>query len=193
MQKGTFYLIVGASGSGKDTVICRTVSIIGRVFVPIKYTTRKPRKGEMKGREYHFVSERRFKRLKLFAKYTVYGASYGVGMKLLEKLEQGYDVFLNISNQLTYELKSKHQPTKIVFVFVSLKNLKQRMLQRGRDDDHEIEQRLQRAKENLNFLGNADFILNNNGKVKETVGSFVDYIIWNRLGNEFKDLGQDNV
>ena len=117
---------MGASGSGKDTVIKHTTSIIGRVFVPLKYCTRKPREGELQAREYNFVSERQFRKLRLFTKYDVYGASYGVGTRLMEELNKGYDVFLNISNRLTGEIKFKYPRTKVVYVFVSLDKLKER-------------------------------------------------------------------
>jgi guanylate kinase len=182
---GTLYLIVGASGSGKDTLIQHTTRIIGRVFVPIKYCTRKPRQGEMQGREYRFVSERQFRKLKLFTKYEVYGASYGVGTKLLQELSKGYDVFLNISNRLTGEIKARYPRTKVVYVFVSLDKLKERILMRRREDEKSIAERLERARENLNFIGNADFIVNNNGTVRESVASVASFVISNRMGDEF--------
>lgn len=182
---GTLYLIVGASGSGKDTVIQYTTRIIGRVFVPLKYCTRRPRQGEQQGREYYFLSEREFRKKKLFTKYDVYGASYGVGKRFIEELNKGYDVFLNISNRLTGEIKAKYPRTKVVYVFVSLDKLKERILMRRREDEKSIAERLTRAKENLNFIGNADFIVNNNGTVRESVASMASYVISNRMGDEF--------
>jgi len=181
---GTLYLIVGASGSGKDTIINHSAKILGRMFVPLKCTTRKPRAGERQGFDYNFVTGPRFKKMKLFTKYGVYGAEYGVGTKLLERLRQGFDVFLNISNRLTEDIKKRYPKTLVVYVYVSQENLRERIMVRNREDEKEIAQRLERARENLQFISNADFILNNNGSIIDSVTAFASYIMHNRINEE---------
>ena len=181
MKTGTLYLVVGASGSGKDTVINNVAQVIGNVFVPLKYTTRNIREGEVQEREYHFINEDQFAEMEFFTKYGVYGANYGVDNELLAHLEKGEDVLLNISNRLTTEIREKYAQTKIVYVFVSLNNLRNRILGRKRENDEEVNQRLKRAEENLQFLGNADYILDNNGSVEDSIKSTTNIIFNNRI------------
>lgn len=53
---GIFLAIGGPSGSGKSTVIRGLKSHFGNlIYESVTYTTRKPRKGEVDGRHYHFV------------------------------------------------------------------------------------------------------------------------------------------
>ena len=78
---GKIFYIMGKSSSGKDTIYnrLRTDETL-ELSKLILYTTRPMREGEMQGREYHFVQEERFCRLKEDGKViesrtyeTVYG------------------------------------------------------------------------------------------------------------------------
>ena len=54
-------VIVGPSASGKD-FLRRYLQKQGYKFQP-SYTTRKPRNGELDGRDYHFISDKQFKEM----------------------------------------------------------------------------------------------------------------------------------
>lgn len=79
------YLFIGPSGSGKT-------SLAEKAFAPqqkvISYTTRAPRKGEVDGRDYYFISKKKFKQMitaDQFAEYDVYDQNfYGIAKATLE-------------------------------------------------------------------------------------------------------------
>ena len=50
------FCILGKSASGKDTIYASLISISKELSPVVTYTTRPRRKGEINGREYHFIS-----------------------------------------------------------------------------------------------------------------------------------------
>lgn len=66
--------IIGASGAGKDTLLNTLKEIYGYKGV-IPFTTRDMRPGEVRGKDYHFVSEEEFRNMiseNIFAEYAEY-------------------------------------------------------------------------------------------------------------------------
>ena len=62
-MEGKLFIFSAPSGSGKSTIVQHLMhQKLGLAF-SISATSRKPRKGEMNGREYHFVTPERFREL----------------------------------------------------------------------------------------------------------------------------------
>ncbi len=57
---GTLFLISGPSGSGKTSLACALKDRVPGLYSIVTTTTRKPRAGELNGRDYHFISEEDF-------------------------------------------------------------------------------------------------------------------------------------
>ena len=58
-RKGKLFVISGPSGTGKGTV-CKRIKQDMHMDLSVSMTTREPRKGEVEGRDYFFVTEDEF-------------------------------------------------------------------------------------------------------------------------------------
>ena len=74
------YCLIGESGVGKDTILNRLLTLRKDLKSIITYTTRPIRNGEKNGKEYYFVSNKSFERLKesnLIVEYRKYQTIHG--------------------------------------------------------------------------------------------------------------------
>src|SRR5699024_8872901 len=99
-KKGSLLVISGFSGVGKGTAAKRLVEKYG-YSLSVSATTRKPRTGEVDGREYFFKTEAEFKNLidyNGFIEYDRYVDNYyGTPRKFVEEeLAAGHNVILEI-------------------------------------------------------------------------------------------------
>ena len=63
-QQGILVVVSGFSGAGKGTLMKELLRRYDNYALSISATTRKPREGEENGREYFFLSEEEFKKLR---------------------------------------------------------------------------------------------------------------------------------
>ncbi len=154
-RRGLLFVVSAPSGAGKTTLCKQIVSIVPDVWYSISYTTRKPRPGEEHGRDYYFVEERVFQDMierNEFLEYArVYGHWYGTPRKALsDTLEQGIDVLLEIDVQGAMQVKKKFEDAVYIFILPpSLEVLRTRLQARAGDSPEEIQQRLQKAREEV--------------------------------------------
>ncbi|MCS7193239.1 MAG: guanylate kinase, partial [Armatimonadetes bacterium] len=144
----------------------------------VTYTTRQPRQGEIKGKDYHFVTREEFERLKrqgLFLEWAeVYGNFYGSPKHEVEQLlSNGYDVVLVLDVQGA--LAVKEQIPEAVLIFLkppSLDELKRRLEARGTETAEAIEKRMLKAKWEMEQAIKFDHIVTND-KLDEAVKELV--------------------
>lgn len=111
--------------------------------------------GEEGGREYYFVDETEFQNMVArneFLEYAhVYGNWYGTPRKaMMDKMEQGIDVLLEIDVQGALQIKKKFEDGVYIFILPpSLDTLRARLQGRASDSQEEIVRRLQRVKEEV--------------------------------------------
>ena len=121
---GQLFIISAPAGTGKTTLVQMLKdSHPDRVIQSISCTTRKPRKGEIDGKDYVFLTKEAFEeRVKKgdFLEYaTVFGDHYGTLKEIVTRGQtNGKDVILVIDTQGALELKKK---IKAIFIFISLK------------------------------------------------------------------------
>ena len=60
MSKGKLFIISGASGVGKSTVLSRVMAARDDLRFSVSATTRAPRPGEVEGQSYYFVTHEKF-------------------------------------------------------------------------------------------------------------------------------------
>ena len=104
MRKGTLYVFTGPSGAGKGTVLSRLLSEDEKLFFSISATTRAPRPGEKDGVQYYFLTKEDFEAkiaANAFLEHAKYVDNYYGTLEapVNEKLEEGYDVILEIEVQ----------------------------------------------------------------------------------------------
>ncbi|MDH4236165.1 MAG: guanylate kinase [Nitrospira sp.] len=154
-RRGILFIISAPSGAGKTTLCKQLAASIPGLWHSVSYTTRKPRGGEESGREYFFVDETAFQNMVArneFLEYAhVYGNWYGTPRKaLMDKMEQGIDVLLEIDVQGALQIKKKFEDGVYIFILPpSLDTLRVRLQGRASDSQEEIVRRLQRVKEEV--------------------------------------------
>ena len=151
MQKGLLVIISGASGTGKGTVCKKLLAENPNIFYSISATTRKPRQGEVDGREYYFITVDEFKTWiaeEKFLEYAeVYGNFYGTPIhKIEERLRRGEDVLLEIDIQGALNVMKKRPDGVYIFLLPpSIEELKNRITGRGSESPETLERRFQAA------------------------------------------------
>ena len=103
-ERGKLIVLSGPSGAGKSTVVFKAMEGREDLCFSTSVTTRKPRPGEVDGREYFFVDLDRFAEMIAndeLLEHAVYVAnSYGTPRKYVEdKLNSGMNVLLDIEVQ----------------------------------------------------------------------------------------------
>jgi ribose 1,5-bisphosphokinase len=148
-KQGKLFYLMGASGSGKDTIL-RCVRQCLPPEAPIRFSTRYITRPEEQDREKHIaVTTAEFKRLLrngCFAMHwTSHGLQYGIGTEIYRWLEDGLNVVVNGSREYFDQAARTHPNIVPILIIVSERLLRQRLLQRGRESLEEIEERLARA------------------------------------------------
>lgn len=166
-NRGKLFVISGPSGAGKSTVVFSAIEGRKDVCFSTSVTTRKPRPGEVDGREYFFVDLDRFKEMvdnDELLEHAVYVAnSYGTPRKFVEeKLNSGLNVILDIEVQGARQVNEKMpECVKIFIIPPSIEELKRRLINRGSDTARAIEARLIRARQEYAEADFYDYIIIN--------------------------------
>ncbi len=151
MDRGDLFVISAPSGAGKSTLCKILMDRLPGLAFSVSHTTRPPRKGEIDGRDYFFVSEEEFERLAardIFLEWArVHGHFYGTSREhVMELLARGIDVILDIDVQGAAQVKEKFPGAVTVFVLPpSWKVLEERLLARGSEDREAVRTRLANA------------------------------------------------
>ena len=154
-REGLLFVVSAPSGAGK-TSLCRAMTnSLENITHSISYATRKPRAGEIDGRDYHFVAPERFQGMidaGDFAEWAeVHSHLYGTSRRVLEDMvSKGIDVILDIDTQGAKQIKKKYE--KAIYIFImppSLDILEERLRNRKSDQEAEIRKRMLRAREEI--------------------------------------------
>lgn len=153
-------VVSGPSGSGKSTLLNKLFSKHSGIFgFSVSHTTRKPRAGEVDGREYHFVSEDMFKKMienNEFLEWARYSSFYyGTSFRAITELQnQGKIPVLDIDLTGVLSIKQLNNPINACFVFIQAKDLdtlKTRLLSRGSESLESISKRLEISKKEIDY------------------------------------------
>ena len=167
MNKGILVVVSGFSGAGKGTVMKRLMEKYDGYALSVSATTRKPRPGEEDGREYFFRTRDEFEKLieeDALLEYARYVENYyGTPRSYVEEqLQAGRNVILEI------------EIPEALLVFVTpptVEELERRLTGRGTETAQVIADRLARAGEEAEGMGQYDYIL-----VNDTVEECVDHL-----------------
>ncbi len=167
-QKGVLTIVSGFSGSGKGTLIKELLARYPTEYaLSVSATTRAPRRGEMNGREYFFVTAEDFEK-KIendeFLEYAKYVDNYYGTPKnyVFAQMAAGRNVILEIEIQGALKVKEKFPEALLVFVAPpSVDELERRLAERGSEDEQDMMNRLRRAVEEADYMEQYDYILVN--------------------------------
>ena len=166
-NRGKLFVISGPSGAGKSTVVFKAIEGRDDVCFSTSVTTRKPRPGEVDGREYFFVDPDRFNEMvsrgELLEHAEYVANSYGTPKAYVEeKLDMGMNVILDIEVQGARQVNDKMpECVKIFIIPPSVEELKKRLEKRGTDTPRAIEARLIRAKQEFEEADFYDYVIVN--------------------------------
>lgn len=164
-------VLCGPSGSGKSTLLKRLMEEYSDCFgFSVSHTTRKPRTGEINGREYHFVDrytmEAAIANGEFIESAEYSGNLYGTSKKSVKDvLDANKICVLDIDVQGVKAIRATELKPKCVFIKPpSLGVLEQRLRDRGTESQGSLQKRLAVAQKEMEFAsepGNFDVVIVN--------------------------------
>jgi guanylate kinase len=156
------------SGAGKTTLARRLLEAERGVEISVSYTTRKQRKGEVEGRDYHFVDRETFAGMRDAGEFlewaVVFDNFYGTRRKPVgEVLASGRDVLFDVDWQGAKSLRDE-APSDVVTVFIlppSGKALERRLNERAQDSPKVVEARMRGASNEIQHWHDYDYVVIN--------------------------------
>ena len=155
MRRGRLIVVSGPSGAGKDTLIGDALEAIPELALIASATSRRPREGEVNGRDHVFLSREEFDRwieegcLLEWAEYS--GNLYGTPSHRVEKmLESGLSVILEIELQGARKVHAERPEAVMVFVRTpSIEETRRRLEGRATETSEALERRMATALEEM--------------------------------------------
>lgn len=167
MTTGKLYTVSAPSGAGKTSLVKALVERSPNLQVSISYTTRPIRPGEKEGVNYFFVNRQQFESMRhdgaFLESAEVFGNYYGTAKASVEKmLATGQDVILEIDWQGAQQVNQLMPAAIAIFIFPpSLATLRERLTNRGQDDETVITRRMNEATNEMAHFHEADYLIIN--------------------------------
>lgn len=177
LNKGLLVVISGPSGSGKDTILKKLLEKNKNAKLSISATTRSKREHEIDGEDYYFMSKTEFIQMisnNAVLEYAEYcGNYYGTPLDTVNYWrDMGKDVILEIEVKGAKQVRERCDDLISIFILPpSLKELKNRLVNRNTEPMDVINDRLEVAKEEIKCAANYDYVV-----INDKVESCVDDI-----------------
>ncbi len=180
--------MVSPSGGGKSTMTKRLLEDFDNLKFSVSATTRPPRKGEIDGVHYQFISKDDFRNRvenNEFLEWEEFynGTMYGTLRKSVEnELEKGYFILLDIDILGALNVK-KIFGDDVLAIFLappSIDILKERLEMRGTESEETLKTRIERAQKEMAYAGRFDNIVVNDdlqlayNQLKKIVSTFIN-------------------
>jgi len=170
-RRGLMFVLSSPSGAGKTTLFRLLLLADRGVELSVSVTTRPKRRGEIDGRDYHFIDPGRFAAMvksgDLLEWAEVFGHRYGTPrLPVLNALQAGRDVLFDIDWQGTQQLHAKARDD-LVSVFIlppSVRELERRLHRRAQDSNDIIRARMAKAAGEMSHWPEYDYVIVNTDK-----------------------------
>lgn len=187
-KRGKILILVSPSGGGKSTMTKRLLKDFDKIKFSVSATTRKPRKGEIDGVHYHFLTREEFKEKIENGEFLEWeefyrGTMYGTLRSVVEnELNKGYFILLDIDVLGAKNVKELYGDEALALFIKppSLDALKERLIARGSESEVSLNTRLERAKKEMGYASDFDTVIVNDdleiaySQIKETVSTFIN-------------------
>ncbi len=180
---GTLFLLIGNSGSGKDSLIQWVLDAWPPTkpapMVPTRIITR-PLSPETEA--FESISEEEFEKLSKAGAFSLqwrsYSILYGINIDIEESLARGRSVLVNVSRQIVKYTRNRFPNVKVIFVRVPFHITEARIIARGRERGIDLEERIERARQNQDFP-TADHVIDNSGDLEIAGEQLLEYLLKN--------------
>lgn len=167
-RRGLMLVLSSPSGAGKTTLARWLLEGEPGLEMSVSYTTRKKRKDEIEGRDYHFVDRETFASMRDHGEFlewaVVFDNYYGTRRKPVEQaLTNGRDVLFDVDWQGAEKLRAE-AGADVVTVFIlppSGKALEQRLTERAQDSAEVVYARMRGASNEIQHWGDYDYVVIN--------------------------------
>lgn len=164
---GKLLILSGFSGVGKGTVIQQLLTEYPEKYVvAVSATTRKPRKGEVDGKSYHFKKREEFEDLinkNEFLEFAEYAGEYYGTLKkeVYKNYFKGKNVIIEIDSQGARQIRKQQKIQSVFFIPPSFEELLHRLKNRGTESEESIRRRLKQALNEIEHIEEYGVILVN--------------------------------
>jgi len=177
---GTLFLVVGNSGSGKDSIISGIIKAypphLKQIYAPKRFITRLPSKFEKN----ISITPEKFKEMDksetFVLKWHIYGLDYGIHKEIDDYLKDGHPVVINVSRKIVKQAREKYEKIKVIFIDVPFEITYQRVKDRKRESEDLLKERIERAKKNQHY-SDADYTVDNSGDLNNAINQFLFYLL----------------
>lgn len=150
MEEGKLFIISGASGVGKTTVLKLVMAARDDLKFSVSATTRAPRPGETHGVQYFFVTHDQFKTMIQNGEFLEYDAHmgnlYGTPRFQVEQKRKEGHMILDIEPNGALKVREIWPDAKLIFIAPpSMEELERRLRGRGDTPEEQVQMRLKRA------------------------------------------------
>lgn len=188
VRRGAMFVIEGPSGTGKGTIAKEVLRRDPNIKFSVSVTTRQKREGEVDGVDYYFVTDEQYDEfLDQDAFYehvdSQYGGRYGT-------LRSEVDSFINVGQDVLFDMdwlgarqmkeKAKDDVVTIYLLPPSIKELRQRLENRGTDSKELIDKRMSLILDKMSHWDEFDYVIVN-VDIEETVAKVQKIISGERM------------
>ncbi len=168
--EGLYIVVSAPSGTGKTSILREVLKICPNLLFSVSHTTRPRRPGEKDGKDYYFIPEAAFRDKVARGEFTEweenYGYLYGTSSKtmkeLLDSLQKGFDLVLDLDWRGAKKLKGNYPGGVFVFIVPpSRRELERRLRGRGAESKENIDKRLAKALDEIKEIVWYDYIIFN--------------------------------
>jgi len=167
-DEGSIVILSSPSGAGKTTLV-KKLSKLKNYTISVSHTTRPPRTNENNGKDYFFISNKKFKYLikkKKFLEYAkVFNNYYGSSKDfVIKNLKKEKNVLFDIDWQGTEKIKKQKLKFKLITFFIlppSRKILFKRLSNRDMKDKLIASQRMKQFDKDVLHWKNYDYVVIN--------------------------------
>ena len=167
-RRGLLMVLSSPSGAGKTTLARRLVEADAEIAMSVSVTTRPPRPGETDGRDYHFIDDKRFVRMReggeLLEWARVFDNFYGTPRAPVEAaIKSGRDILFDIDWQGAQQLseKMKHDVVRVFILPPSVTALERRLQTRAQDSVEVVRRRMEAASAEISHWPEYDYVIVN--------------------------------
>ena len=168
-RRGSLFVLSSPSGAGKSSIAKYILKNDKSIGLSVSCTTRNKRQGEVKGKDYQFISISEFKnkiREGFFLEWAkVFDNYYGTPRNSVEeRISRGLDVLFDIDWQGTQQL-SGNDGFDVVTIFIlppTKKELEKRLNNRAQDTAFEVNKRMLQASDEISHYMEYNYIIINN-------------------------------